>query len=117
MKLVSLLVVSASVRLYGWLILLYPVSFRLEYGEEMIQLFRDLCWDEMKQGRGLLGLLKLWSRILAELQVTTKQQHLLAGSYYRRQRNFRRSILAIISAFFLFGGWLFWLNGGAQFFE
>jgi hypothetical protein len=114
-RLITLLVVSTSVQLYRWLIHLYPASFRRDYGEEMIQLFDDLCWDEMRQGDGFLGLLKLWFCVLTELRATTREQHLLAGSYYRFRRTLTRVLLATISTGFLLGGWLFLLNGGAQF--
>jgi hypothetical protein len=86
--------VSTSVYLYRWLIFLYPASFRRNYGEEMVQLFRDLCWDEMRQGEGFLGLLKMWFCVLAELRATTREQHLLAGSYYRFRRTLTRLLLA-----------------------
>ena len=115
MRLIIRLVVSTSVYLYRWLIFLYPASFRRNYGEEMVQLFRDLCWDEMRQGEGFLGLLKMWFCVLAELRATTREQHLLAGSYYRFRRTRTRVLLATMSTVFLLGGWLFLLNGGVQF--
>lgn len=110
-----MLVASTSAYLYRWLILLYPASFRRNYGDEMIQLFRDLCWDEMRQGDGFLGVLNLWFCVMAELRATAREQHLLAGSYYRFRRTLTRVVLAIMSSVFLLGGWLFLLNGGAQF--
>lgn len=115
MRLITRLMVSTSVYLYRWLILLYPVSFRRNYGEEMVQLFRDLCWDEMRQGNGFLGLLKLWFCVFAELRATTIEQHLLAGSYYRFRPNRTRVVLAIMSTVVLLGGWFFLSNGGIQF--
>ena len=115
MRLITRLVVSTSVYLYRWLILLYPVSFRRIYGEEMVQLFHDLCWDEMRQGNGFLGLLNLWLCVLAELRATTIEQHLLAGSYYRFRPTRTRVVLAIMSTVVLVGGWLFLSNGGIQF--
>jgi len=114
-RLIIRLVVSTSVYLYRWLIFLYPASFRRNYGEEMVQLFRDLCWDEMRQGEGFLGLLKMWFCVLAELRATTREQHLLAGSYYRFRRTLTRLLLATMSTVFLLGGWLFLVNGGVQF--
>ena len=113
MRLLTRLVVSTSVYLYRWLILVYPVSFRRNYGDEMVQLFRDLCWDEMKQGEGFLGLLNLWFCVLAELRATAREQHLLAGSYSRSHPI--KVLLAIMSTVFLLGGWLFLLNEGRQF--
>jgi len=41
----SELMLSASLRLYTLLLLIYPGSFRREYGELMVQLFRDLMRD------------------------------------------------------------------------
>ncbi len=76
---------------------------------------RDLCWDEIKQGDGFAGLLKLWFCVLAELRTTTREQHLLVGNYYPFRRTLTRVVLAIMSTVVLLGGWLFLLNGGAQF--
>lgn len=114
MKLVSFFVVSASVRLYSLLFWLYPASLRLEYGKEMKQLFSDLCWDEMQQGRDLLGIIKLWLCVLTEIAVITRQQHFLVGSSYRRQRHLKRVIWGIIWMLLMISGWLFWLHGGVQ---
>lgn len=73
----SELMLSASLRLYTLLLLIYPGSFRREYGELMIQLFCDLIRDGIRQ-RGCLGVIKVWWRVVAELPATALQQHLLA---------------------------------------
>ena len=52
----SELMLSASLRLYTLLLLIYPGSFRREYGELMIQLFRDPIGDAIRQ-RGCLGVI------------------------------------------------------------
>ncbi|HBB31843.1 MAG TPA: hypothetical protein DDZ80_05585 [Cyanobacteria bacterium UBA8803] len=104
MRLFTQGLISVSVYLYRCLLLLYPAPFRWDYGEEMIQLFRDLCWDEIREGRGCLGLLKVWVCVLSELRGTTREQHLIAGSYYRFHHTLTRVWLVIISALFLFGG-------------
>ena len=72
----SKLMLSVAVRLYALLLLIYPRSFRREYGELMIQLFRDLMKDAMRQ-RGCLGSIEVWWRVAAELQATAWEQHLL----------------------------------------
>jgi len=61
----SELMLSASLRLYTLLLLIYPRSFRREYGEFMIQLFRDRMRDGIRQ-RGCLGAIKVWWRVVAE---------------------------------------------------
>ena len=80
----SKLMLSASLRLYTLLLLIYPGSFRREYGESMIQLFRDLMRDEIRQ-RGCLGAIEVWWRVVAELPATAWQQHLLAWGNRRRK--------------------------------
>lgn len=79
----SELMLSASLRLYTLLLLIYPGSFRREYGELMVQLFRDLMRDGIRQ-RGCLGVIKVWWRVVAELPATAWQQHLLAWGKRRK---------------------------------
>jgi len=89
----SELMLSASLRLYTLLLLIYPRSFRREYGELMIQLFRDLMRDGIRQ-RGCLGAIpygiaalhEVWWRVVAQLPATAWQQHLLASGKRRRKR-------------------------------
>ena len=80
----SELMLSASLRLYTLLLLIYPRSFRREYGELMIQLFRDMMRDGIRQ-RGGLGAIEVWWRVVAELPATEWQQHLLAWGKIRRK--------------------------------
>ena len=80
----SELMLSASLRLYTLLLLIYPGSFRREYGELMIQLFRDLMRDRIRQ-RGYLGVIKVWWRVVAELPATAWQQHLLTWGKRRKK--------------------------------
>jgi len=65
----SELMLSASLRLYTLLLLIYPGSFRREYGELMIQLFGDPIGDGIRQ-RGCLGVIKVWWRVVAQLFAT-----------------------------------------------
>jgi len=55
----SELMLSASLRLYTLLLLIYPGWFRREYGELMVQLLRDPIGDGIRQ-RGGLGVIKVW---------------------------------------------------------
>lgn len=80
----SELILSASLRLYTLLLLIYPASFRREYGELMIQLFRDLMRDGIRQ-RGCLGAIKVWWRVAAQLPATAWQQRLLAWGKSRKK--------------------------------
>ena len=81
----SELMLSASLRLYTLLLLIYPRSFRREYGELMIQLFCYPIGDGIRQ-RGCLGAIKVWWRVVAQLPATAWQQHLLAWGKRRRKR-------------------------------
>jgi hypothetical protein len=59
-------IVELSERIYRRLLRAYPKSHRREYGELMIQLFRDQCQDAWRQ-RGMRGVLGHWLRALADL--------------------------------------------------
>lgn len=66
--------VERSVRLYRLLLAAYPASFRSEYGDAMVQLFRDTTRDAYRR-RGLLGLAAMWLRTLADFTISVPRQH------------------------------------------
>jgi hypothetical protein len=43
-------IVEYSQRVYSALLSLYPVEFRLRFGPEMVQIFRDCCHDALRKG-------------------------------------------------------------------
>lgn len=67
-------VIEWSVWFYRLLLAAYPDSFRNEYGEAMVQLFRDTARDAYRR-RGLLGLAALWMRTLADFTISVIRQH------------------------------------------
>ena len=68
-------VLSASERLYRFLLLAYPPAYRREYGHLMAQAYRDLCRDTYRQ-EGMVGMVALWFRVLADLVTSSIVQHL-----------------------------------------
>lgn len=66
--------IAVSVWLYRLLLAAYPVPFREEYGEAMVQLFGDTARDAYRQ-RGLLGLSAMWLRTLADFTISVIRQH------------------------------------------
>ena len=72
LRLVAL--VDWSVGLYRLLVAAYPAAFRHEYGEAMVQLFRDTAVDAYRR-RGLFGLAALWRRTLADYTISVIRQH------------------------------------------
>jgi hypothetical protein len=65
--------VALSLSLYRLLLAAYPAAFRQEYGEAMVQLFRDTALDGYRQ-RGPWGLLAVWVRTLVDLAVSVGRQ-------------------------------------------
>jgi hypothetical protein len=55
-----------SERVYRALLSVYPREFREIYGPHMVQVFRDLCRDEVVRA-GYVGLVALWTRTLWDL--------------------------------------------------
>jgi len=55
-----------SERFYSALLFLYPVEFRVRYGPEMVQLFRDCCREE--------ELFALWLRTLKDLALSVPRE-------------------------------------------
>ena len=59
-----------SERIYGWLLRLYPSSFRQAYGEEALQLFRDRWRDE----RAPVARVRLWCDVLADVALSAPRE-------------------------------------------
>jgi predicted permease len=59
-----------SLKLYRWLVRLYPVGFRENYAGELEREFRD----ELAESRGVRGRAALWIRLLADLAISIPAQ-------------------------------------------
>ena len=59
-------IVRCSVRLYRWLLCLGPHSYRRQYADRTLQLFRECCEDAYRQ-RGTRGVLSLWPSLLSDV--------------------------------------------------
>lgn len=70
-------IVVFSEKVYRTLLRLYPSAHRREYGELMMQLFRDECRDGWRTGRSV-GLMKVWLRVLPDLGKTSVIERIAA---------------------------------------
>jgi hypothetical protein len=66
--------IDLSVSFYRLLLAAYPAPFCNEYGEAMVQLFRDTARDAYWQ-RGLRGLAMAWLRTLSDFTISVIRQH------------------------------------------
>ncbi|MBW4598216.1 MAG: hypothetical protein KME29_01025 [Calothrix sp. FI2-JRJ7] len=107
---VSRLALKLSVGIYSCLLVIYPVGFRREFGKQMVMVFEDMAKDAMRVG-GVWGLVGVWYLVLSELWSTAREQHLLAGSYFRFLRIRNCVLQAFFSLMGLVGG-LWWAMGG-----
>jgi hypothetical protein len=57
--------------IYAWLLRLYPSHFREEYGEEILQLFRDRTRDE----KGFFPRLRLWLDLVADFAIAVPREY------------------------------------------
>lgn len=64
-----------SERVYRALLVAYPSEFRGEYGELMVQFFRDRMRCDGKGARGLI----VWMQLISDLAVSAFNEH--AGGY------------------------------------
>ncbi len=71
-----LLVISEQV--YAVLLVLYPAAYRREYGQHMLQMFRDICRDSYRMN-GAWGVFELWLSALLDLFITVIEQHRQEG--------------------------------------
>ena len=66
---------SASERVYGGLLRVYPAAFRARYRDEMVVLFGDQLRDA-RSGRGSRGVAYTWMRTLIDLVTSAVGEHL-----------------------------------------
>lgn len=69
---------DVSVSAYSILLALYPSDFRRDFGQHMVQVFRDVCRDAYRQG-GSPGLMMWWLTTLFDLLKTVISEHRKAG--------------------------------------
>lgn len=67
------LLLAASVRLYGALLVLYPKNFRRRYSSEMRRDFEDLSREGIEEGGGT-ELARVWAATLLDLVVTALEE-------------------------------------------
>lgn len=60
---------------YRFLLRVYPAEFRDDYGEEMVQFFRDRC-REVRRAQGAAGLIGLWLHTLGDLASSALSEHI-----------------------------------------
>lgn len=83
---------NISMRVYGWLLLAYPVEFRRTFGDQMLQLFRD-CYRAEAGSGSLPG---FWFRTLIDLALTAPKER------FEREGNFmnrRSDAIAMLGCF------------------
>jgi len=73
---------TVSERVYAALMHVYPRTFRAEYGDEMIDYFRDRRRDEHARSGGR-GVARLWIRTLIDLASTATHEHITAARLAR----------------------------------
>lgn len=73
----------ASERAYAALMRLFPREFRHEYGDDMLEFFRDRWHDEHSRA-GWRGVARLWMRALFDLTTAAIHQHIIAARRERR---------------------------------
>lgn len=72
-------VLELSILIYRILLNAYPEAFRRQYGESMIQVFRDLGRKAVRS-RGALGIIGLWLRILPDVVYSVIEQNSNEGN-------------------------------------
>jgi hypothetical protein len=60
-----------SEKIYGWLLKLYPIRFRDDYGASAMQLFRD----RLRAERGVFKRFRFWLDVVTDLAVSIPREH------------------------------------------
>lgn len=73
----------SSERIYRTLVLMYPRTFREDYGAAMFALFRDCCRVAYRE-RGMHGVIAEWASSLWDIAVSVPREWLSVGTQVRR---------------------------------
>jgi hypothetical protein len=100
---------SHSQKLFQLMLRAYPREFRLEYGPEMTQLFRD-CHHDI-QADGLISAIAFWRRMILDVVQTAPLERWEAlGRRYKTMKNLKGNVLGLLAclaiivvAFLVFG--------------
>ena len=87
-------------RLYGALLVLYPVAFRRRYAEEMRRDFRELMREGLEEG-GAKELVRVWAQAHTDLVLTALKERstlLAARSAYSLAVDPRIAVMAMVVA-------------------
>jgi len=95
---------TTSERVYQLLLWLYPSDYRREYGADMMQLFRDLRRDALRE-RGAAGLIDLWMHVIIDFAVSILAEYRrhgasLSGTPFARSSG---SLLMLVGCLFALG--------------
>lgn len=86
---------NLSCRIYRVLLAAYPSDFRREYGQSMLQVFRDSSRDAAMRSRKV-ATVNFWLTILCDLVVSASKQHLENfGQENGAMNNMRRDLIAV----------------------
>ncbi len=98
--------VTFSVRLYRRLVSAYPADFRREYGELMLQVFRDSCRRANMEG-GSGALFALWVRTGLDYLKTIIEEYARGGVHMTREKFIKLSGWSLVfGSVAIFVGWM-----------
>ena len=93
--------VTFSVHIYRRMISAYPHTFRSEYSQPMLQVFRDSCRQAHQDG-GALALSVLWLRTGLDYLKTIVEEYARGGTAMTREKFYKLSGWALMLAAFTF---------------
>jgi hypothetical protein len=98
--------VSLSLQLYRFMVQFYPAPFRDQYGELMVQAFRDSCLHACRKSSSV-GLFALWARTLMDIFLSVIEQYSNRGAEMTKSKWIQLSGWFLVSSGMLFlVGWL-----------
>jgi len=93
-----LLLLAASGRLYGLLLVLYPKAFRRRYGAQMRRDFRELSREGLEEG-GATELVRVWAQTLSDLVLTAlMERRIMPARIAQKSVDPRVAAMAMVGA-------------------
>ena len=87
---------SLSKQLFQLMLRAYPREFRLEYGSDMAQLFRD-CYRDI-HSKGLISAIAFWRRMILDVIRTAPLERWEAlGRRHKSMKNLKSNVIGLVA--------------------
>lgn len=107
-----MIIQSRAEKIYSWLLFLYPKKYRVEYGDLMLQVFRDIE-SEVRIDKSRYKWVMLWEFILSDFLTSVIKEYVEAIKNFNISISMKRLVMGfgvIFLAFLMYIGYGFFTS-------